>query len=50
MLLNHRIIAIGSPGEVLRPENLLAAYGGHLHVIDQPDGALVVTDTCCEGE
>jgi manganese/iron transport system ATP-binding protein len=50
MLLNRRIVALGPPGEVLRSENLLAAYGGHIHVIDQADGALLLADTCCDGE
>lgn len=50
MLINHRIIAFGSPNTVLSSENLLTAYGGHLHVIDPSEGTLVVTDTCCEGE
>jgi manganese/iron transport system ATP-binding protein len=50
MLLNRRIIALGPPGEVLRSENLLSAYGGHIHVINQEDGALLLADTCCDGE
>lgn len=50
MLLNHHIIAFGPPDEVLRSENLLAAYGGHIRLIDQPDGTLLVADTCCDGE
>lgn len=29
MLLNQRIIAFGIPTDVLKPENLLLAYGGH---------------------
>jgi manganese/iron transport system ATP-binding protein len=47
MLLNHRIIAYGPPAESLRPENLLTAYGGHVHLIEDSDGALFVADTCC---
>lgn len=50
MLLNRRIVSLGPPAEVLRSENLLAAYGGHVHLIDQPGGALLVADTCCDGE
>jgi ABC-type Mn2+/Zn2+ transport system ATPase subunit len=30
MLLNRRIIALGSPGEVLTQENLVTAYGGQI--------------------
>lgn len=47
MLLNHRILAIGSPEDVLNPENLVAAYGGHLHLVPTEDGALALGDTCC---
>jgi manganese/iron transport system ATP-binding protein len=51
MLLNHRIIAYAPPAEALRPENLLTAYGGHIHRLNGVEGTLVVTDTCCgEGE
>jgi manganese/iron transport system ATP-binding protein len=48
MLLNRRVITFDRPATALRPENLLHAYGGHLHVIDDSH-AVVVTDTCCEG-
>jgi ABC-type Mn2+/Zn2+ transport system ATPase subunit len=47
MLLNHRMLAFGAPEEVLNPENLVAAYGGHLHLIHTEDGALALGDTCC---
>jgi len=51
MLLNHRILAMGSPEDVLHPENLVAAYGGHLHLVPTEEGALALGDTCCgEGE
>ena len=51
MLLNHRVLAMGNPDEVLHPENLVAAYGGHLHLIPTEEGALALGDTCCgEGE
>jgi manganese/iron transport system ATP-binding protein len=47
MLLNHRLVAFGNPGEVLTREHLVQAYGGHVHVL--PEGELVVvTDECCE--
>jgi hypothetical protein len=35
---------------VLTSQNLLRAYGGHMHVIDDDSGAMLLTDTCCEGE
>jgi ABC-type Mn2+/Zn2+ transport system ATPase subunit len=50
MLLNHKMMAIGTPEDVLNPENLMAAYGGHLHLISTEDGALALGDTCCGDE
>ena len=47
MLLNHQMLAIGNPDHVLTPENLVAAYGGHLHLIPTEEGALALGDTCC---
>ncbi len=47
MLLNKKMLGIGSPSEVLLPENLLMAYGGHLHLVPVDDGALALGDTCC---
>ena len=49
MLLNRRIIAFESPATALRAENLLSAYGGHLHKING-EGAMILADTCCDGE
>lgn len=49
MLLNQRIIGFGSASEVLRPENLLRAYGGRLRVVDIDSSLRVLDDTCCEG-
>jgi len=48
MLLNKKMLGIGKPGDVLKPENLLAAYGGHLHLVPTDDGMLALGDTCCE--
>jgi manganese/iron transport system ATP-binding protein len=48
MLLNHHMLGIGAPQEVLNPENLLAAYGGHLHLVPTEDGMLALGDTCCD--
>ena len=47
MLLNKTILGIGIPEEVLTPENLVPAYGGHLHLVPTEDGALALGDTCC---
>jgi manganese/iron transport system ATP-binding protein len=47
MLLNHAMLAIGIPADVLTSENLVPAYGGHLHLVSTEDGALALGDTCC---
>jgi manganese/iron transport system ATP-binding protein len=49
MLLNRRVVAFEPPATALHSDNLLRAYGGHLHVIDEA-GSMVLTDTCCDGE
>jgi manganese/iron transport system ATP-binding protein len=50
MLLNRRVIAMGTPDQVLTQSNLVQAYGDHLHPVQGESGVLVLTDTCCEGE
>jgi manganese/iron transport system ATP-binding protein len=51
MLMNRRLIGFGSPENVFTPEQLRAAYGGHLRMVQVGDETLVVADTCCdEGE
>jgi len=47
MLLNRKMLGIGIPEMVLTPENLVSAYGGHLHLVPAKDGALALGDTCC---
>jgi ABC-type Mn2+/Zn2+ transport system ATPase subunit len=47
MLLNHQMLGLGVPEDVLTPENLVPAYGGHLHLVSTEDGALALGDTCC---
>lgn len=54
LLVNHRLIAIGLPEEVFRPENLRAAFSGQVMFIPGGDtgaanGAFVV-DQCCPGD
>lgn len=46
MLLNRRLVALGPATAVLTPDNLLLAYGGHMHRLQ--DGDLLLTDTCCD--
>ncbi len=51
VLLNQRLIGLGSPEEVLTADNLLMAYGGHLQLVTTKNGTIAVSDTCCdEGE
>jgi len=49
LLLNHGVIAFGRPDEVLTTAHLLAAYGGHMHVVHAGNGDLLLADTCCSG-
>lgn len=42
VMLNREVVAVGSPDEVLRPENLRQAYGGR--VLELGDGAIAVDD------
>ena len=50
LLLNRRLVAIGPPSQVFTRSLLMAAYGGHMHVVPEGDGVMVLTDTCCDGE
>ena len=50
MLLNRRLLGLGAPGTVFTPEHLMAAYGGHIHMIETAAGTMVLSDSCCDGE
>lgn len=50
MLLNKTMLGIGPPQDVLTPEKLVIAYGGHLHLVETEDGILALGDTCCDEE
>jgi manganese/iron transport system ATP-binding protein len=50
MLLNGRLLGMGQPDDVFTPERLQAAYGGHLRLVETPDGLMMLSDTCCEGD
>lgn len=50
MLLNRRLVGLGTPAEVFTPERLMAAYGGHLHLVETEGGWVAVGDTCCGRE
>jgi len=47
MLLNKRIVAFDHGSAVLTTDNLLAAYGGHIHRIDD-GGAVLLAEECCD--
>jgi len=49
MLLNRRLLGLGSPEEVFTTELLSQAYGDRLRMSALPDGALIWSDTCCNG-
>lgn len=49
MLLNKGIVAFDRGSAVMTAENLMAAYGGHVHRIGQEDGMLLA-DSCCGGD
>jgi len=42
VLIATAVVAVGEPREVLVPEHLAKAYGGHLHVLD--DGTVVLDE------
>jgi ABC-type Mn2+/Zn2+ transport system ATPase subunit len=50
LLLNRRLVALGPPAKVFTRPLLLEAYGGHMHVVPDGEGVLVLTDSCCDGE
>jgi len=51
MLLNRRLIGLGTGEQIFTPEHLLTAYGGHLRLIPSREGLIALGDTCCdEGE
>ena len=43
------IVAFDHGPEVLTAENLLAAYGGHMHRVGE-DGTMLLADPCCDEE
>ena len=47
MLLNKRIVVLGTEREVMNTDYLLSTFGGHLAVIKSDDGVVAVNDTCC---
>ncbi len=50
MLLNRRLISYGPAVNALSQEALIQAYGKQVHMLPGAGGALILSDTCCEGE
>ena len=50
MLLNRRLISYGPATSALTQAALVQAYGNQVHMLPSADGALILSDTCCEGE
>ena len=50
MLLNRQIIAFAEPTAVLTTENLLQAYGGHIHQLPGTEQGVLVDDCCGHDE
>ena len=50
MLLNRKIIAFAGPTAVLTSENLLQAYGGHVHHLPDAEQGVLVDDCCGHDE
>ena len=48
MLLNRRLLGFGEPRQIFTPERLVAAYGGHLRLVDVGEEVLALSDTCCD--
>jgi ABC-type Mn2+/Zn2+ transport system ATPase subunit len=49
MLLNKRVVVFDRGPAVLTAENLLAAYGGHVHHIGD-NRTMVLAEGCCDGQ
>jgi ABC-type Mn2+/Zn2+ transport system ATPase subunit len=50
LLLNRKLVGFGRAAEVLTEPHLRAAYGGHLQMVETPEGTLVLNDTCCDDD
>ena len=48
MLLNHRLIGLGSPEDVFAAPALIDAYGSHLRLLKVNGDTIAVEDTCCD--
>ncbi len=49
MLLNRRIVKLGSKMEVMKSQYLLETFGGHFTMVEDEHGVAIVGDSCCSG-
>ncbi|MBN1995859.1 MAG: metal ABC transporter ATP-binding protein [Anaerolineae bacterium] len=49
MLLKAQMLGFGRASEVFTPALLSQAYSGHMRIIETPNGAMMLSDTCCGG-
>jgi ABC-type Mn2+/Zn2+ transport system ATPase subunit len=49
LLLNKVVVAFDRGSDVLTAENLVAAYGGHVHRIGEAE-EMLLADSCCGGD
>lgn len=47
MLLNRRIVKIGTGDEVMNPEYLIETFGGHFTIVESERGTTLIEDSCC---
>ena len=50
LLLNHKLVAIGTPAKVMREQILRQAYGEKLQVIEHGSQVDMFDDSCCGEE
>lgn len=50
MLLNNKLLSYGRPPAVLTSDNLLRAYGSHLHLLGEIGEGVILVDDCCDPE
>jgi ABC-type Mn2+/Zn2+ transport system ATPase subunit len=48
MLINRRLLGFGEPRQVFTADRLVAAYGGHLRLVNVGEQVLALSDTCCD--
>ena len=48
LLLNRKLVGIGTADQVLTAPHLQEAYGGHLRLVPTTEGTLILEDSCCD--